>query len=444
MLVNEFMPFCFPQRVLPSIFLTATLAGLSTAALSEHSADHTTEFSDFFVNISVPAVPNAEEIIVDLPNVFHTSRYQKGTIGPWTFVIYPDGSAKVLSTTERLLKAATLHCIAGDICNISIVNGANFDVFVERGALPNIPSSTDIRPVTEYIARWILAGTAPEIIPNETTDPDVNSTINVNLENAPEQLVQISDNSIADTPTQDNSSLAPETQTPSALQAEIVEAEPAPLNDEPTCAEEDPVFPSLCSGTPSAPQALPPSPQLDRVATVRAPQTVPPAPPEMDDQASDYAERVVGWSWSDINCALTASTNLALIDGGDAKPRISLGCGTQITDRLSLRGAVIGYAIPNHQQVWDPDYTYALTYKVNDQVSLSYSNYAARFSDSQNPVDDLFNGTFRATFKLPEIALPNDQSLPCSASIGLPDPTDASLNLSCSYSVTPRFRLLLM
>ena len=222
MLVNEFMPFCFPQRVLPSIFLTATLAGLSTAALSEHSADHTTEFSDFFVNISVPAVPNAEEIIVDLPNVFHTSRYQKGTIGPWTFVIYPDGSAKVLSTTERLLKAATLHCIAGDICNISIVNGANFDVFVERGALPNIPSSTDIRPVTEYIARWILAGTAPEIIPNETTDPDVNSTINVNLENAPEQLVQISDNSIADTPTQDNSSLAPETQTPSALLYEIV------------------------------------------------------------------------------------------------------------------------------------------------------------------------------------------------------------------------------
>lgn len=147
-----------------------------------------------------------------------------------------------------------------------------------------------------------------------------------------------------------------------------------------------------------------------------------------------------------IACSLTGSINLGILAADadnrtSAKPRASLGCSARATDRLSVRLALIGYANPADQAPWDPDYSYAFTFRLNDTLSLGYSNYSARFTSEGGAVRGLFDGKVRATARLPAIPLPNDKTIPCSLSIGLPQPARESLNLSCGYAVTPKLRI---
>lgn len=113
----------------------------------------------------------------------------------------------------------------------------------------------------------------------------------------------------------------------------------------------------------------------------------------------------------------------------------------RLTERLTFRGAVIGYPVAGSQQPWDPDYTYAFNYKVNDKLNLGYSNYSARFTGDSNPVAGLLEGKFRASYKLPPIQLANDKTIPCTAGFGLPRPDKESLSLSCGYAVTKKLRV---
>ncbi len=148
-----------------------------------------------------------------------------------------------------------------------------------------------------------------------------------------------------------------------------------------------------------------------------------------------------------LKCSLTGSMSLRYNNRDDdstrpGKPRLSLGCGMRFNEKLSLRVSLIGYLNKSQQEDWDPDFTYALTYRLNEKVSFGYSNYSGRFNGAEgNFVDAITSGNLRASFKLPKIKLPNDKTISCTASVGLPNPIKESTNVSCGYAFTPKFRV---
>ncbi|MDO6591880.1 hypothetical protein DS901_12880 [Loktanella sp. D2R18] len=416
---------------------------------------------EFLVDTSILVVPNAIEIIVDVPSAFHWSRYQYGPLGDFTYTIYPDGSAKIMSGSERLIEVAQIECAAALMCTIIMPDDSIFTVPVEQGLRPVLPDTFDASSAAIYVARWILTGTAPMFVaePQTVPVPPENGPSGTGLANSDENAVQpVIETAIEFT--EEPSDLenvdvegGTRQDTSSSIatlgvgpQGPVVDVEPNVENNhasEIQCDEVDPFFPELCTG---------PRPQQEIVPEITTPPVVTVAPhlAPTGALAQTPAEPVVlpevepddeGWSFSDLSCSATASASLAALDGGNAKPRISLGCGTQITDRLSVRGALIGYAIPSQQEDFDPDYTYAVNYKVNDRVNVSYSNYSASFSNTDGALSGLLEGNLRASFKLPDIPLPNDRLLPCTASTGLPDPTGSSVNLSCGYAITPDLRV---
>ncbi|MCF2904142.1 hypothetical protein L0666_04005 [Octadecabacter sp. CECT 8868] len=448
------------------------LAGIGTVLSGEGEGP---QQHDLFVDTSVLASPNANEVVIDVPSVFHWSRYQKGTLGEFTYTIYPDGTAKIMSGTDRLIETARIECVAAVMCTVAMANGTAFEVPVGQGLRPTVPESIEAESTAQYIARWILTGTAPEVVEPlpvveqdqpelQPTTPETQASANTATEvEGPPTVIPTSDSDIPiedtdqfiadETLESDNETVAgtDENTTEPPLASQDAEdptvidqsAENERASSEIECDVVDPFFPDLCTGPKPQQQAVaediaPPIAPLRREPSSVSVQPASATLPETETAQPPQEER---WSFSDLNCSVTASASLAFIEGGNAKPRVSLGCGTQLTDRLSFRGALIGYAIPSHQEDWDPDFTYAFNYKVNDRINLSYSNYSGSFSDSGGTLAGLFDGNLRASYKLPDIRLPNDTPLPCTASMGLPDPTTSSLNLSCGYSITPDLRL---
>lgn len=113
-----------------------------------------------------------------------------------------------------------------------------------------------------------------------------------------------------------------------------------------------------------------------------------------------------------------------------------------ITEKLSFRASVIKYWNPASQRDWDPDFTYAVTYRATKKLTFSYSNYSAQFDGPEGDfIRGLTSGNLRLSYAFPKIQLPNDTSIACSGSIGLPNPTTHSTNIRCSYGVTSKLRL---
>lgn len=375
-----------------------------------------------FVNTSEPAAPGAQEVVLDLPSALHWTRYQRGQIGPWSYVIFPDGRARVLREEEHVTRSATLSCEAGVGCQVSIAGAADFFVEVGAGAPPAPPADTGLETVARYLARWILAGTAPPPPPEPVVIVEPTATPT----EQPPQGTATPEEALPDEAPE-----GPEPVTPPGIAAE----------DAPVCPDPDPFMPDACE---DPVEPLPPRAKA-RPTILR--QIVAPRPepsmtrPEPEPETPEPEERLV--DRLNLNCSVTATASLASLhpDGGDTKPRASLGCSMKLTDRLSFRGTLIGYANPSDQKSWDPDYTYAFSYRVNDKLTLGYSNYSARFSGGGSQVAGLVEGNLRASYKLPPIPLPNDKTIPCTGSIGLPMPHKESLNLSCGYAVTKKLRI---
>lgn len=407
-----------------------------------------------FVNTAELAEPNAQEVLLDLPSALHWSRHQRGTLGPWIYVLYPDGTAKILDGTDRPLVMASLSCVAGKACDIAKADGSGFVVPVGTGDRPAGRDGDDLDSVATYLAKWILAGTAPPPPPPPppVVEPKPQAPI---VDPVPVSAAADADATLTDAEAEtDADGDLSDADAEAALAEEQLAAEAeqsASFEDEPVCPEEDSFLPGSCAQpteplrprttqpifSPPAPRAespqeQPASPQADR------------APAPAEEPASNVADRFI--DRYNINCSITGSTSLAFLntnadERGPAKPRASLGCSARLTERLSVRLSMIGYANPKEQESWDPDYTYAFTYRVNENLSLGYSNYSARFGAGGSPVSDLLKGKLRANYKLPPFKLPNDKSVHCNASLGLPKITQESLNLSCGYAVTKKLRV---
>lgn len=408
-----------------------------------------------FVNTADPALPGAEEVIVDVPSVFHWARFQRGEINGWRYTLYPDGSATVVSADNLLANPITLDCQSGIACKIARPDGSGRSVAAVGAPRPDAPQKPDGNAVAQYLAEWVLAGTgfSPEVV--SLPNPKLPAlTLTAPKPKKADVLAASAASSEAGILSEPLEGLTPEQESVAAaeaFEAETIEPEgPAPL-----CAEPDPIMPSLCLDPPAevtaARAATPESAPPPRAASIGDNGPKPGNTASLKQQAASTSritpapKTVLGRLG--LDCSITGSTSLGFVSKGSSagsigKPRLSLGCNSKLTEKLSLRFAVLKYINAGEQTVDDPDFTYAFTYRYSDKLTFNYSNYSGQFGGAKGGIWNALNdGTLRGSYKLPVIKLPNGKQTACSTSAKLPNPFDNSLNISCGYAVTDKLRI---
>lgn len=429
---------------------TALVGAVMAFAPQQASADIAA-----LVDTSKPAVPDATEVILDMRSVQLWPRFQTGTVGRWTYELYPDGQAEVAHRRDTHGFTATIDCHHVGACRADGSDGAHRSVRATGTTPPGIPEAQTGWAVATYLAEWILWERGDRAAPAQ----DDAAQPGVVLAAAPAAKSPAVAQAPAPPPAPEVARADPMTDAapqetraaPATAPSLVSRGETAillpprrPVLREDRRAGAEPV---ACSGGAGgrtgcqSSKAEPDHPSLPDA----------PRPPGPETDRTDDAEEKTGFKAfaERRNLRCTVAGTLSLRHRGDTnesyqpgKPRGSLGCGANITDKLTLRFSVIGYARGEDQKDWDSDFTYALNYRINDTVSLSYSNYSGQFDGPNgNFLDALRNGNLRTSFRLPKIALPNDKSIPCSGSFGLPNPIDASFNVSCGYAVTPKLRV---
>lgn len=385
------------------------------------------------INTADFAVEDAEEVVIDIPSAFHWARYQRGDVGGMRYFLFPDGTAKVMGGEDFRDALMEMDCEAGVSCDITGRDGTAFTVYAVGGAKPKLPATIDAASLARFLAKWVLAGTGkPPVI--DVPVPVVRPPVVIEVAPETEPLVEEETEALA----------AAALEAEAIAQEEIAAALAAEADaPEPLCSELDPLMPDSCAQPTSDIKKSEPVvvAQVRDTPTLSFPREITAAAPQevVEEDATDETlfERL------DLSCSITGSASLSYTPSGSdtdgvGKPRVSFGCSSTLTENLSLRVSFLKYLVSGSKQDFDPDFTYAFTYRVNDEVSLGYSNYAGQFDDI---VDALVSGNLRASYKLPTLTLPNDKSLACSTSLGLPDPTDASANLSCGYALTDKIRI---
>ncbi len=425
---------------LQSLALTSVLAAQPVSNF-ENETTATSTRRPAFVNTSDLASPNAEEMISDVQSAHSWSRFQRGEINGFRYVIFPDGEARIYGDQSRQVLRFKMDCTLAVSCVITGSDGQRIEVSATGADKPTRPAAENEVVVATYIAEWILAGSgAPRLEEDQkpvemAQDRPQNSATEADApeETTPSTLVETTTENATQSDLPDAQTAEQSAQIPNASSAERDTA----AFDQEICSELGQFIPTTCAQSPSP---------LTNTATIKAS-----IRGESNDtsQSTNLAEPTL-LSFSEqynLRCSITSTVNVAYEDADahmhrPGKPRISLGCGASLTEQLSLRVSVLAYANPDQQADSDPDFTYALTYRATDTINISYTNYSARFdSETDGVLGALGDGNLRASFRLPKVALPNDKTVTCSASVSMRDPLNESTNLSCGYSVTNRLRL---
>ncbi len=426
-----------------------------------------TEQLNAVVNTADLALPGAQEVIVDVRSALYGARYQEGAVKGWRYLLFPDGSARVIQDGAPPHVQFAVKCTTEQSCEVLRPDGSRFDVTASGDGRPSQPAEVTGDTLSRYLAQWVLAG--PDA-PPAAAQPDAPAP--------PAEVAKVEP--VAEPPTVQTESApaappAPET-TEVALAQPEVEALPVselPVSElpepelpdselqeatgpDPVCAEPDPIMPDTCiqASEPVAPSL--PVPEAEPTQTAAAPSQTPrkPAPltlkgpiavaatPSRPQPAKKAAPKTF-FERMAISCSVTATSGLAFIDAGDTgKPRVSLGCSSKLSEKLSLRLSFVRYFTASEQTVDDPDFTYAFTYKATKDLSFSYSNYGAQFGGPNGGLlKSLADGNLRGNYRLPQITLPNQKTANCSAGLGLPNPLDENFSLSCGYAVTDKLRV---
>lgn len=378
------------------------------------------------VKTNDPAVPGAQEVLTDTPNVFAWSRAQTGSLQGWSYRLFPDGSAIVLPDDDRANGEYTVRCTLAQSCSISSDAGVLMTVPAIGAPKPDLPPVIDGLELAQYLAKWVLAGSGtpppPPPAPPQPAGPPAPD---------PPEIPPTDD------ATPDTVLTAPEAEPETPVERVAF------LSGDIDCAEPDPYYPDAC--TPPAPPKPPPAAPAPVAApgqiTAAAPTSaVRPAAPE-PEKPQTLAERFR------LNCSITSGAGLQYVDHRNqdtryGKLRVSLGCSARINDRLSMNLALVHFPISGQQAPWDPDFTYSINFKATEKLNISYSSYSARFSGAgADVVSSLFDGSFRGSYKLPEVRLPFEKTANCSFGFGLPNPTNELLSLACGMSVTEKLRV---
>lgn len=398
--------------------LSVGILGVSVLAIGSHAAfsqtpqplatptpalpQNTAPYGPTQVDTAALVIPNAQEIILDLPSALLWSRHQRGEMNGYRYILFPDGSGTVMEATGQRSILYHFNCKKSVSCQIKQKGGETHVVRAVGGSHPLPPNNPNSRTFTRFISRWILA---------ETGKPTKNSGPRENPHPALAELIQAPQSQ-----TQPQASTPPQTATPTL--ASSSQRPTVTQSHKPTAAA-----PIISTKKPTL--KLPVTPKLSAQQDAKTANAQP-------KEEQTFFQRI------NLACSFTGSTTLRYRHHQSrserfGKPRLSVGCRARLSPKLSLGVSVIGYLDPSQKSDSDAEFTYALTYRATDKINFTYSNYTARFGGAENP---LTSGALRASYKLPTIPLPFDKSARCTASIALPDPRESSMNLSCGVAVT--------
>jgi len=400
-------------------------------------------------------IPTAQEVIVDVPSAFYAARHQRGEINGLRYVLFPDGSGKVMQLDEGRSVLFRLECSMGVSCSIVDKNGHAEVVPAIGAAKPDLPANPQGKALAHFLAEWVLAGTgepplgkpAEVEVVEQVAMPD---PVEAEAEEEEKATVTAGRDQMVDEPEQVEAGPVVSIDKAPVGSQSLPTAKPQPRQTQ-TAMVECPEGSDCAKGPPKQVQPIParevkhqpvkPKRQHIRKAVV----SVAPSP-KKGVKVSSTEERETFFERINLSCSITGSVTLRYKNHSSGserfgKPRASLGCGARLTEKLSLRVTAIGYGDKHEKSPSDADFTYALTYRATEKITLSYSNYSARFDSGDTAIDSLTSGTFRASYRLPKIKLPNDKTMGCSASLGLPNIKEKTVNLRCSYAVTDRFRI---
>lgn len=437
---------CFPSK-LKVLFKATTASFFVTVGAHSQAADPALIIPQPFGNTAIPLAEGAEEIIVDIPSALHPTRYQRGILGDWIYVIYPDGAGHVMSNTGRRRNLFDVTCTEGLSCLILGSEGSELTVYATGAKRPSPPEPAKAQDVAEFVARWILAETGAReptqldsLLPDDTQgqeQPDVGS-ISVTPEPTVEALGLQDSTDVSLVEDDGDAQILEDLE-------EVDEPAQQPLDAlDSSCPDLAAFVPDDCHQSVELIVSPPPFEAAPKREAAIRPQTG--ADPQIPLETVQEAPQQTLLERLDLACAITGTTSLQNASSSGtlqfSKPRVSLGCSTKLTPRLSFRFALVGYANASDKATSDPDFTYAFNYKVSDKINIGYSHYSAQFNGANgNFFDGLKDGNLRASYKLPVIKLPFDKKLPCTASVGFPNPASESLNFSCGYAVNDRLRV---
>ncbi|SEL37914.1 hypothetical protein [Pacificibacter marinus] len=450
-LLWKMYPFPRPQWLLRTTTASIFLACGAHSQTFEASGDFEpplVEAKKTFANTAIPLVKGAIEVIVDIPSPLHPTRYQRGSLSKWIYVIYPDGTAHVMTNEGLRRNLFDVTCIQELSCKVLGADGTEFTVPAtgeERPSSPDVVASA--QDVARYVARWLLAGSGPgPTLQPVTLAPDVDEgqgsseTEQINLASTDAVEEPISEGNIVISPNDEAN--------PDDIHSEVevpVLQSPDELNA--SCPDVAAFVPDDCHQAADLTPELSISSRLVPPLRVReATQSQRRLPSQTTLKRAQIKEPETFFERIDLSCAITGTTSLQGPSGYGtlqfANPRTSLGCSTNLTPRLSFRFALVGYINPSDKSASDPDFTYAFSYRFSDKINLGFSNYSAQFNGTNgNFFDGLKDGNLRVGYKLPVLTLPFNKTLPCTVSVGLPNPATESLNVSCGYAVNDKLRV---
>ena len=136
------------------------------------------------------------------------------------------------------------------------------------------------------------------------------------------------------------------------------------------------------------------------------------------------------------SCTLGASVAL---DTG--KLSSTMGCTLNYRNRLTFSASMIGYPLDGQKSHGDAEYTYALTWRMTKNLTLTYANYTAAFTGGRG-LAGLSEGRLQLSRRLPPVSLPGTtRKLGCSAFASAARRGTENAGLSCGLPLGDKLSL---
>jgi len=292
---------------------------------------------------------------------------QAASINGYRYVLFPDGTATVMQSSDKRVVLFQIKCTTGISCEITDRDGPIAIIPAVGGPKPTMPINPNGEALARYLAEWVLAGTGTppaEKLP-ETPRAEPIRVIN----SAPSEPREVA---TAGLPTTEQASAEPNEIEPQQQKLPLANSVAPDV-----CTEQDPFQPAICNEPAPIVSAQSPAPQRVFRAAITAARPEPPKRANQNEptakaqtaapQRETFAERI------NLNCSVMASATLRYRhhESGEerpGKPRMSLGCGARLTPKLSLRFSLIGFLDPSQKSPSDADFSYALSYRATDKL----------------------------------------------------------------------------
>ena len=118
-----------------------------------------------------------------------------------------------------------------------------------------------------------------------------------------------------------------------------------------------------------------------------------------------------------------------------------MGCTLNYRNRLTFSASMIGYPLDGQKSHGDAEYTYALTWRMTKNLTLTYANYTAAFTGGRG-LAGLSEGRLQLSRRLPPVSLPGTtRKLGCSAFASAARRGTENAGLSCGMPLGDKLSL---